>query len=86
MNFLQSDVTLLETVNQLNLHYFECQEGVNNRNYDFLWNKLEIQPHRLWSSLTIDAYVPYDVTLQVSDISLVSLLHGIVRPDAVPLL
>ena len=48
-------------------------------------------PHILRQS-TIDIYVsplPCDVTLQVSDMSLVSLLHGIVRPDArctVPLL
>ena len=36
MNFLQSDVTLLEPVNQLNLPYFEWQECVNNSNYDIL--------------------------------------------------
>ena len=47
MNFLQSDVTLQESVNQYNLHYFVWQEWVNKRSYNILKNSLEIQPHSL---------------------------------------
>ena len=57
-----------------------------------LWNNLEMQPKRPVKQWPLDLFfgsLPYDVTLQVSDMALVSLLHGFVRPNvwcAVPLL